>query len=236
MKQRHIQLLYKRICDLNTTISGSLIEMRVNQLYNELNDVGLQHFKPRVYVGDEWFSPTGTAAIAVPFFLTDLALLDLEKSIVGSAEGESAEECMRLLRHEAGHCFDHAFQVSERPRWKELFGDPALEYDTDNYTFDEASLDYVRNLDDCYAQSHPEEDFAETFAVWLDPRSNWQKRYASMPRALAKLQYVDELVGAFRRIRPNLASRRAVARASQLRITLRRFYSRRGYTLASEVS
>jgi hypothetical protein len=43
-----------------------------------------------------------------------------------------------------------------------------------------------------YAQKHPDEDFAESFAVWLTPRSQWRKRYEGWG-ALAKLQYVDRM-------------------------------------------
>ena len=33
-----------------------------------------------------------------------------------------------------------------------------------------------------YAASHPEEDFAETFAVWLTPRSNWRQSFPGRNR------------------------------------------------------
>ena len=49
------------------------------------------------------------------------------------------------------------------------------------------------NLANWYAQSHPIEDFAETFAVWLRPGSRWRSRYADWP-ALRKLEYVDALM------------------------------------------
>ena len=44
-----------------------------------------------------------------------------------------------------------------------------------------------------YAQKHPDEDFAETFAVWLTPRSGWRRRYRQWP-AIHKLRYVDRLM------------------------------------------
>jgi hypothetical protein len=49
------------------------------------------------------------------------------------------------------------------------------------------------HLDDWYAQAHPDEDFAETFAVWLTPDLDWRARYRGW-KAIAKLEYVDELM------------------------------------------
>jgi hypothetical protein len=48
-----------------------------------------------------------------------------------------------------------------------------------------------------YAQKHPDEDCAETFAVWLTPGSGWRRRYRNWP-ALKKLQYVDGLMKSLR--------------------------------------
>ena len=73
-----------------------------------------------------------------------------------------------------------------------LFGRSSTRYPS-YYRPDPASRSFVQHLRLWYAQSHPDEDFAETFAVWLTPRSNWRKRYAGWP-ALKKLQYVDELM------------------------------------------
>ena len=41
-----------------------------------------------------------------------------------------------------------------------------------------------------YAQKHPDEDWAETFAVWLEG-GPWRRRYRDWQVALAKLEYVD---------------------------------------------
>ena len=76
-----------------------------------------------------------------------------------------------------------------------------------------ASRNFVQHLRLWYAQSHPDEDFAETFAVWLTPRSNWRKRYAGWP-ALKKLEYVDELMAEIAGKRP-LLTRRERGRSAQ---------------------
>ena len=61
------------------------------------------------------------------------------------------------------------------------------------YTPKPYSKSFVLHLDSWYAQSHPDEDFAETFAVWLNPQSDWRARYAGWP-ALKKLEYMDALM------------------------------------------
>ena len=107
--------------------------------------------------------------------------------------GRTWSECMAILRHEAGHAVQHAYQLQRRRRWQQLFGPSSKHYPL-YYRPNPASRRYVQHLRRWYAQSHPDEDFAETFAVWLRPRSNWRTRYAGWP-ALKKLEYVDELMG-----------------------------------------
>src|SRR5574341_1303894 len=51
---------------------------------------------------------------------------------------------------------------------------------------------FVRHLEGWYAQKHPDEDFAETFAVWLTPGSRWRMRYRNWP-AIRKLRYMDRI-------------------------------------------
>ena len=101
------------------------------------------------------------------------------------------DEIMRFLRHEAGHAFNYAYRLYDTPEWTAIFG-PFLRPYTDDYTPKTFSRSFVRHLPAWYAQKHPDEDFAETFAVWLDPQSNWREVYADWG-CLRKLKYVDEL-------------------------------------------
>ena len=74
---------------------------------------------------------------------------------------------MRILRHEAGHAIDSAYRLRRRAHWRALFGhglDAAIARAIGRGP---ASRHHVQHLGDWYAQSHPTEDFAETFAVWL---------------------------------------------------------------------
>ena len=96
---------------------------------------------------------------------------------------------MRILRHEAGHAIDNAYRLRRRRRWREVFGPASRPYPA-RYRARAGSRRYVHHLGEWYAQAHPTEDFAETFAVWLTPKSAWRRNYAGWP-ALHKLQAVD---------------------------------------------
>ena len=100
---------------------------------------------------------------------------------------------MKLIRHESAHAYSYAYRLPRKKKWQEMFGHTSRDQTPDIYHPQPFSRSYVVNLDDWYAQSHPDEDFAETFAVWLTPEADWQKRYAGW-KALQKLEYVDELM------------------------------------------
>ncbi len=185
------ELLGHRISDLALEIRGSRVERLVAQLYDELDRAGLR-YKPGVYLSDQWGCPDGTPLIGVPFYLADARLERIEAEM--SMSVESDEEAMRYMRHEAGHAFNYAFRLHEQPEWQETFGAFAKPY-RDRYRADPFSRDYVRHILAWYAQKHPDEDFAETFAVWLTPGRDWRAEYATWP-ALRKLEYVDRVMRA----------------------------------------
>ncbi|MCA9036509.1 MAG: putative zinc-binding metallopeptidase [Planctomycetaceae bacterium] len=140
-------------------------------------------------------------------------------------EGGTEETCMRILRHEAGHTIDTAYRLSRRKRWQQLFGKRSAPYPK-LYQPRPYSRSYVRHFDKWYAQSHPAEDFAETFAVWLKPRSGWKQRYKGWP-ALKKLQYVDDLMQEIGHSKPQLSSRQQIDPIKTIRKTLGEHYSAR---------
>ncbi len=185
------ELLKLRFRDLHLSVQNSAIERGVERLYEELAARGLR-FRPHVWFSEEWFTPDGVPGIAVPFYLAHPRLLRLERSIMGEAEGGNARWFMRILRHEAGHAIDNAYRLRRRKRWRETFGPASRRY-PDRYRARPGSRRYVHHLGDWYAQAHPTEDFAETFAVWLTPRSAWRTRYADWP-AVRKLHVVDQLM------------------------------------------
>ena len=182
-------LLTRQISELGLAIPGTRVERMVQQLYSELDARGLK-FRPPVYLSDQWGCPDGTPLIGVPFYLADPRLERIEDDF---AEGiESDQESMRFLRHEAGHAFNYAYRLYDRPDWRLTFGPYSRPY-RERYQADPFSHDYVRHILGWYAQKHPDEDFAESFAVWLTPGLDWRKAYEGWP-ALVKLEYVDRVM------------------------------------------
>lgn len=218
------ELLELRLKDLKVTIEGTWLEGCLHDLYGELDGRGLR-VRPHAWISDEWFSPDSTPGIAVPFYLAHPRLMRLERKKIIDVEGGTVPECMRILRHEAGHVVQHAFQLHRRRRWQELFGRSSTRYPS-YYRPNPASKNYVQHLRLWYAQSHPDEDFAETFAVWLRPRSDWRKRYAEWP-ALKKLEYVDELMGEIAGAKPLLTRRIKVDPLNRLGRTLAEHYKKK---------
>ena len=131
------QLLQLRFKDLKVSIEGTWLEERLADLYDELGRRGLR-IRPHAWVSDEWFSPDVTPGIAIPFYLTHPRLMRLERKLIIDVEGGSLPECMRILRHEAGHMVQHAYQLHRRRRWRELFGRSSTRY-PDYYRPDPAS-------------------------------------------------------------------------------------------------
>jgi hypothetical protein len=181
-------VLSTRICDLGLTIEGSPVEKLVQQLYRELEQKKIMRFRPAFYLTDEWGCPSDEPIIGIPFYLArpDLAQIEREKNDL-----EDNREIMMYLRHEAGHAFNYAYKLHRTPEWKQIFGPYRRPY-RENYRPVLFSKDYVRYLPGWYAQKHPDEDFAETFAVWMTPRSNWRKRYRGWG-AMAKLRYMERI-------------------------------------------
>ena len=217
-------LLKIRMCDLGVSIAGTELEPRIAQLTAELDARGLS-FRPRFWLSDEWFTPDGVPGIAIPFYLAHPRLAKLELAQMLEVEGADPDECLRILRHEAGHAIDNAYQLRSRPTRRRLFGLPATPY-PEYYTPKPYSKSFVHHLDHWYAQSHPDEDFAETFAVWLDPQSMWATRYTGWP-AQRKLEYMDRLMREVATRRPRVKSLREVDPLRRLRKTLAEHYSKK---------
>ena len=218
------ELLAWRICDLGVRIEGSELEPRVAHLYHDLEARGLP-LRPACYLADEWFSPAGLAAVAVPFFLAHPRLKALERSHMLEVEGGTARWCLMLLRHECGHAYDHVYRFSGHRRWRRIFGSPGDDYTPEVYRPRPYSRSYVRHLPNWYAQAHPDEDFAETFAVWLAMTpAEWRERYRGW-RALEKLEYVHELMSEAAQTPLTPPRGRLISDAGKLRKTLRRYYA-----------
>src|SRR5437868_3945215 len=219
------KLLDLRVCELGIGIEGSALEPRLAELDQDLQTRGLTAFRPHYWLSDEWFTPDGVPGVAVPFYLAHPRLQKLELAQMLEVEGADETSCLRILRHEVGHALDNAYDLRRRPTRRRLFGNPNTEY-PEYYTPKPYSKSYVHHLDHWYAQSHPDEDFAETFAVWLEEKSDWATHYASWP-ALRKLEYMDKLMRELSRRRPTVKSKRVVDPLPRLRKTLREHYRKK---------
>ncbi len=227
------ELLSVRIGDLGVRIAGSELEQHITVLYNELAARQLQ-LRPVCYLADEWLSPTGFPAIALPFYLAHPRLKALELHQMLEVEGGTPEWCLKLLRHECGHALDNAYGLSKTAEWAHIFGSPEQEYRPEYYRPRRYSRSYVRHLPRFYAQAHPDEDFAETFATWLAlPAEAWREQYRGW-KALLKLEYVDGIMRALAGAKPSSIRIRKIAEASKLRRTLRRYYAEKRRLFAED--
>ena len=218
------ELLNLRFCDLKLQIAGTELEPAIDRLYGELAQRGIG-FRPHCWLAQEWFSPDGIPGIAIPFYLAHRRLAGIERRFMREVEGGNRNWLMRILRHEAGHAIDTAFRLRRRRQWRAVFGPASLPY-PDTYRPRPGSRRFVQHLGSWYAQAHPTEDFAETFAVWLKPRSAWRREYQGWP-AYAKLEFIDQLAGEIGGEKPPVADRSTVEEVAHERRTLREHYDHR---------
>jgi hypothetical protein len=193
----------------------------MDRLRTDLQRRGIR-FVPHAWLSHDWFSPDGVPGIAIPFYLAHPRLMRLERRQMGEVEGGSRADCLKILRHECGHAIQHAYRLHRRRAYQRLFGKSSQTY-PDSYRPNPTSRRYVQHLRLYYAQSHPDEDFAETFAVWLQPPVMWRKHYKDWP-ALKKLEYVDATMRELRAAPTRNGSRIQVDPLRSLRITLRDYY------------
>jgi len=188
-------------------------------LYRELERKGLKHFRPPCYLTDEWGCPSEEPIIGIPFYLADADLARLEKEVDGL---EDQREIRMYLRHEAGHAFNYAYKLYETPEWRELFGPFNRPY-RDQYRPVPFDRNFVRHVEGWYAQKHPDEDFAETFAVWLTPGSRWRVRYRGWP-VMRKLRYVHRVARAVGDAEPILRLASTDITVEEMHMTVEEFF------------
>ncbi len=218
------RLLSLRLSDLRISLDHSPLRSAIDQLQDELKSRGIT-YRPHFWLSDEWFTPDGVPGIAIPFYLAHPRLRELERRQMLEVEGGTHDWCMRILRHEAGHAFDNAYRLHARRRYRELFGSWHAPY-PDSYKPRPYTKRFVIHLDMWYAQAHPAEDFAETFAVWLNPASRWEEQYATWP-AIKKLRYIDGLMTRVAVDPPAVRSRRRTHTLPTLKRTLREHYEQK---------
>ena len=219
-------LSQRRICDLGLRIKGSPIESFIRQLERELSAKGVDYV-PAFYLTDTWGCPDKVPAVGIPFYLASALLGRIEREQTGTLE--DSQMVMQLLRHETGHAINYAFRLWKEPGWGATFGPFSKPY-RDVFHPNPWSRRFVRHICSCpyrytYAQKHPDEDFAETFAVWLTPRSGWRRKYRCWP-AIDKLKYVDRLMRRIAGEEPKCKRGKLVRPLSKLTVPLAEYYRR----------
>lgn len=216
------ELLSQRLCDLHIKPHAE-IEHSFNTALKYLSQKNIL-LKPHYWVSEEWFCPDGVTGLAFPFYLCDPILTELEEKYTGEVEGVGSSS-LNYIIHELGHVMDNAYLLREHPKRIEVFGSSNINYPS-KYKPKPYSKKYVKYLSGFYAQAHPEEDFAESFAVWLDPKINWRKKYKNWP-AINKLNVVNQLMREIKGAKPRSVSRNIIDPISNYKITLGDYYKRK---------
>jgi hypothetical protein len=211
------------IRDLGLRIEGTPLEPILAEFTGELDRAGIHRVRPRFYLSSEWGVPFGTVAIAIPFYLASPELTRLHADRTGHVEGLGRSDVLRYLRHEMGHAVNYAYRLYESEEWVARFGAMTQPY-REEYRPEPFSRRYVRHLPGWYAQKHPDEDWAETFAVWMTPGMSWRAEYAGWPVALAKLEYCDSVMATLRERDPLVTDTDLDEDVGEISYTLDQYY------------
>jgi hypothetical protein len=211
------------IRDLGLTISGTPLEPIIDEFREELRRAGITRVRPRFYLSTEWGVPFETIAIAIPFYLARPDLTALHAERVGHVEGFDRADILRYLRHEMGHVVNYAYRLYDQEEWVKQFGSITQPY-AEEYRPEPFSRRYVRHLPGWYAQKHPDEDWSETFAVWMTPGLDWRAEYGGWPVAAAKLQYCDRVMQALRERDPVVTSAELDEDVGEIEYSLGQYY------------
>jgi len=226
------ELMEMKIRDFHLSMHESPLEPLIKNLYNELDAKGIK-FHPPCYLADEWLCPDKEPIIGIPFCLAQPRLKRIEQKMMLEIEGGTDSSCMKFLRHEAGHALNYAYELYKKTRWRRLFGSFSSKY-SNSYYIQPYSKRFVLHLENNYAQAHPDEDFAETFAVWLTPNFSWEKKYRGWP-AIKKLRYADSLMKKISNEPPKKThSSNTPWSASRMTSTLKAYYERKRKVLGEE--
>jgi Putative zinc-binding metallo-peptidase len=219
------------IKNMGLTIAGTPLETVLTGFRAELEHAGIRRVQPVFYLSTEWGVPFDTVAIAIPFYLARVELTELHAQRVGHVEGRSRADILRYLRHEMGHVMNYAYRLYEQEEWIKLFGSIDQPYE-EEYPLEPFSRRHVRHLPGWYAQKHPDEDWAETFAVWMTPGLDWRAEYADWPVALAKLEYCERTMAALKERDPLVTAADLDEDVGDMKESLDQFYGQ----LATEAS
>jgi hypothetical protein len=201
-----LELLLTPLNRLGLTMEGSYLAEAVRIALADLKRVRIKKLQPYFYLSTGYGTVAGTTSIALGFYDCNDLLKELNRELRGFEY--SFNDIVNIVRHELGHAFAYAYKLYRRNDFREVFkvkGNYFLTYpETDRYIrrANPWSRDYVNPSGDYYAQKHPDDDFAETFMVLLQPRYNWRREYRNYPGALRKLDFVKGIIEKLRNQEP----------------------------------
>jgi hypothetical protein len=220
---RESNLFGTPIRDLKLSIEGTRLAPLLEQFLQELKAKNIHRLAPKFHLSSEWGVPFGTVVIGIPFYLARPELTDLHGEEVGHIEGFNEADILRYLRHEMGHVVNYGYKLYDEEEWVKLFGSITQPY-LEDYRPQPFSRRFVRHLPGWYAQKHPDEDWAETFAVWMTPDHDWRKEYAPWPTALAKLEYCERTMARLAEHDPPVTATELDEDVGELAYSLREYY------------
>jgi hypothetical protein len=201
-----MELLLTPLNRLGLCLESSLLAEPVRLAMTDLRRAGIKKLQPYFYLSTGYGTVASTTSISLGFYDCSLPLHQLNYEARGFEY--TFTDQVDLVRHELGHAFSYAYKLYRRSDFREVFnvrGNYFNTYPATNRYVERAnpwSRDFVNPGGDYYAQKHPDDDFAETFCVWLRPRYNWRRAYQRYPGALRKLEFVDFIVHELRREAP----------------------------------
>lgn len=204
------ELLNTPINRLACTIEGSFLGEAIRIVRQDMKRVGITRLQPLYYLSNGYGCIEGVPNIALSFTSCNDLLADLNEEYRGFRY--TPDEVIDVIRHEVGHAFCYAYKLFRTPEFRRIFkvkGHFFRTYPaTERYILrvNPWSKEFVNPGGDYYAQKHPDDDFAETFMVWIKPRYNWRRIYKSRPGALRKLDYVGRVIKAYGRKPPLVES------------------------------
>ncbi len=202
-----LELLNTPINRLDLKMEDTIFSQAIPVVREELRRAGIKKLSPVFYISTGYGCIAGQPLIALGFYDFHPLLKDLNEEFRGWRYSDA--DIFDLLRHECGHAFCYAYKLYRRKDFRELFDVHGHFFNTypekDKFSFNPWSRNYVNPNGDHYAQKHPDEDFAETFTVWLTPRSGWRTAYRRYPTALKKLRFTERMAKELGRGEPEVA-------------------------------
>ena len=221
------EILELRFSDLKLSLSDGPVAASIKTLEKEWQKTHFR-WKPYYWLSTEWFHPEGTNGVAIPFYLSHPILMAIEEAFFKECEGKDRSDILKYLRHETGHIVDKVYQLRYSKDRRRLFGNSTKKYPKKYYPV-LFSRKFVKNLPRNYAQTHPDEDFAETFAIWLNPKSKWRTKYSGT--VLKKLNYIDQTIKSLRASPPTTLLKDRVGDIKKSRMKLRTYYKNKAKLL-----